>query len=131
MNEIKITFRDGIADVEYISEGCGGEVRFVFDGTRDGVLTVAGISSAVNGGEVTVDLSSLSDGEYAPVLITPEKTYTLPTIVKERSRITFSLCNAQAILAITKRVRAIEDNVSEILESIKGLSEKINGTTLF
>ena len=131
MSEIKIIVKDGAIDVESFKKGDGAEVKFIFDGESEGMITVGGISVAVNDSVATVDTASLSDGDHTPLLITPRVSYTLPTIKKEIGGIELSICTTDTLLAISKRVREIENTLTEMLSAIEALNAGINGTILF
>ena len=131
MSEIKIIVKDGAIDVESFKKGEGAEVKFIFVGESEGMITVGGISVEVNDSVATVDTASLSDGDHTPLLITPRASYTLPTIKKEIGGIELSICTTDTLLAISKRVREIENTLTEMLSAIEVLNAGINGTILF
>lgn len=131
MKKIVYEIFDKEGEIVSFTDGSGKYADIIFKNLNDGYLTVGGEAHRITEGRVTLNLTSLPEGEIAPVLTSNGAFISLPALFKDGS----VLCPAETddayIREISIRERRTAKRLGELEAKIKALEKSVYGTKIF
>lgn len=94
--------------VDFIGDG-SGNLRVEVVGLGEGTMVIGSVAARLSAGIAHLDLSSLPDGEYTPILFSGSKKTSLEKIKLFGGRITRVTLDPEVIERLLHRVRELEE----------------------
>lgn len=111
--------------------GDGPRLGIRTEGANDGIISIGNISARTKDGVCTLNLSSLPDGDYAPLFVSGGRTIRFEKIRKLGEKLTRPPLDFELMTRILMRLEALELRFGELDDSMKKLAEDIHGHAIF
>ena len=115
---------------DFIGDG-STNVRIQVCGIGTGTLVIGSVAARLSSGIAHLDISSLPDGEYTPILFSGSKRTNLEKIKLRNGHISRLTLDPELIERLLNRVRELEDEQCSINARLEVCEMAIHPKTLF
>ena len=128
MSKITYELFGGAAEIASFESDSSTSLIFDFGDDIEGLVSIDGVVSRVNGGICCFDIRLIDQGEHQPLLILKERVLRLPAIVKSSSKVCLAVCTDEYTREVSLRERRLSMRVDALEKELKTIQSKITRT---
>lgn len=129
MSSISYRIRDGYG--EWSEVRCDGEgLSIIFPADINGHLTIGGLCHEVKNGICRIDIDTLPDGEYVPMLYTSEMTAKLEPMIVRGKTVGTAATSESTVRRALARIAALEIDKELAEERLAALEAACMNTSI-
>lgn len=111
-------------------QGCES-VKLIINGADGGLFSIGNKSMRFLGETVRIDLSTLPDGEYTPMLSVDGRVYPLERLKKRGNIITRAPIDIELFSRMLLRLEAAEERLIKLEDALDELTTLVRGNPIF